>query len=1055
MNELKDVEKGKFQNSDITSILAFWKAVELFTLSPVPLPTKADSENFFKSFEKNIVLPWEDDFSPKLKPLSQDKCVRKYQVYCGVYNTDKVIGILENKFGNDPESFDERKSGESCLCTFEITQDGRPLLESFVLSSCGWAIGKLINSATVSCDWLSYFKANSEDLTADFAEICSILSSDEEGKKLQKEDKKVGRKVTSQFLLKYTESLFKKLGAEQLSDKCIVRINSFFVAEFKQFDLSDQGFLNSFFVQDLELLIQEISTGNINLPLKKYISSEKDLSAFNKVDIRKDKTTLIDQLSPELFPQGRWPSKGHYPLVFSQQFAINSIVNELSASTGIFAVNGPPGTGKTTLLRDLIAAIVVKRAIELAKLKNPKDAFKAGEKVTYKSNGYNRVISLWTEQFASFGIVVASNNNGAVENISKEIPALSAIDESWLDFTDYYADFSSRVLKEPAWALMAACLGKSSNKKEFESQFWWKDNKSEVPDSEVAQGFNNYLQQKSKGDLTSTWIEAVQKFKDAISAEEEIRQQQVGYFKNLKKKLLLVKRTAEIVSEMKNTELQHACLTTDHTKHSEKILCCKEDYNNVVDHRLDNRKFRPSLIEITLSLGKSYSEWKTKDRNLAFKIDEQHRVLEKCRSDLLRLNIEIEKTVNCLNQLRMELNNAQNTIRTIDESFDKARENGIEIPDVNSWDVFEEKREKSSPWSSPEWNKKRSAVFLEALRLHKTFIEHNADKMRNNLTGAMEILNGKIPPGVDPRGLKAAWDSLFFVVPVISTTFASFDKLFSLLNCGDIGWLLIDEAGQAAPQAAAGAIWRSRRTVVVGDPLQLEPVISIPFTAQQALRRHYEVNETWIPGRTSVQQLADRACQYGTYLRTSDGGSIWVGSPLRVHRRCERPMFDISNQIAYDGLMVYGTLEKKRESLPQSTWIHVKSTGEINGHWVYSEGQELERLVNSLVHSGVSKEEIFLISPFRSVVKYLRDFVCDYKGIRAGTIHTVQGKESDVVILVLGTAPPSVRARTWAASKPNLLNVAVSRAKRRLYIIGDRDVWKQQANFDVAVKYLA
>jgi len=94
--------------------------------------------------------------------------------------------------------------------------------------------------------------------------------------------------------------------------------------------------------------------------------------------------------------------------------------------------------------------------------------------------------------------------------------------------------------------------------------------------------------------------------------------------------------------------------------------------------------------------------------------------------------------------------------------------------------------------------------------------------------------------------------------------------------------------------------------------------------------------------------------------------------------------------------------------------------------------------------------------PFRDVANTLKRKAksLGLDGRKVGTVHTAQGKEARVVIIVLGGNPAKAGAKAWAAAKPNLLNVAVSRAKERLYVIGDRQAWARHPYFSDLARHL-
>lgn len=185
------------------------------------------------------------------------------------------------------------------------------------------------------------------------------------------------------------------------------------------------GILNSFFIEDIEQAMMGLKHGDIPKALRQYLTP---LAQEKRIDLYSEdgRRAIVRALHPGNLNRGRWLSEPHHAMSLMQQFAISSAIGDLSEA-GLSSVNGPPGTGKTTLLRDMFADNIVRRARVLSSLKTARDAFGgSARRVTFADRSTSSMSAL-IPALAGFEMVVASSNNAAVENISRDLPKRSAI----------------------------------------------------------------------------------------------------------------------------------------------------------------------------------------------------------------------------------------------------------------------------------------------------------------------------------------------------------------------------------------------------------------------------------------------------------------------------------------------------------------------------------------------------------------------------------------------------------------------------------------------------
>jgi len=696
-----------------------------------------------------------------------------------------------------------------------------------------------------------------------------------------------------------------------------------------------------------------------------------------------------------------------------------------------------------------------------------------------------------------FAVVVASSNNAAVENVTLELPIRGkALDRSlWQDEgLAYFAHTADAVLgispgapdEEHAWGLMAARLGKADNRRAFFKQFWW----------DADWGLNDWLnlvawpdvqQNRSKklGKLAQLnppprspealahWRTARDGFRQALAACRRLRDGLAALHE-------AGSRLTAVEAQLPAAEERLQVAERDLASAARAGATAQADYEaHRQQEAIELSKLAALSSVAPLRLAKLFrtQAWQAHEASMQGQVERLGAAQDAVAAATTRLAAASAEGNRHAADQRDALA-ARDALRADAAQLALLLEQGRSetdgaLPGPGFWALPDAELQRAAPWNGGAFRAARDQLFIAAMRLHRAFIMVAARTVKPSLNTIARAAQG----GPDaPKPTLTDWGVFFLLVPVVSTTFASIGRMFQGVGAGEIGWLLVDEAGQATPQAAVGAIWRSRRAVAIGDPLQIEPVVTTPpRTTRLIFAGNGADPASWAAPAQSVQTLADRVSPIQGRFRVADGGTGQpervTGMPLLVHRRCEQPMFALANRIAYDGRMVFATPEGPspiRNLLGPSAWIDVEAPS--TDKWVETEGRLITSALAKLCRALPKPPDVYVISPFRMPASRLRAMLLGTQGVlpgwsrtdrrdwiehRVGTVHTFQGKEAEAVILMLGAGRGAkAGSRTWAGATPNLLNVAATRAKRVLYVVGNRTEWQSAGVFADAAEAL-
>lgn len=282
---------------------------------------------------------------------------------------------------------------------------------------------------------------------------------------------------------------------------------------------------------------------------------------------------------------------------------------------------------------------------------------------------------------------------------------------------------------------------------------------------------------------------------------------------------------------------------------------------------------------------------------------------------------------------------------------------------------------------------------------------------------------------------------LSFLPIWVVTNLSAKDSLPLKENLFDL--LIIDEASQCDIASVLPLFYRAKQVVIIGDPKQLKHISLLGETEDKKMASKNKISELYLDyaySKNSLYDIAERT------IKSNNKSPIL----LNQHYRSHGDIISFSNEYFYEKKLKIMTDESKL--VPDSVhprrikWINVSGkTSQTKSPYNKDEAIETIEILKSYEKSDLKKFSFGIVTLFRAHMELIADMINKTKELKnmditVGTAHRFQGDEKDIIIFSLAISQ-GIKQSTlnWINATPQLLNVAITRPRSVLIIVGDKN----------------